>query len=165
MKLNVKRGFTLIELLVVVLIIGILAAVAVPQYQKAVEKARTREAVLVLNSMQKAWALCWLQHGTGTDECGRGETGLFSRMDIETPGTLVEDDYCENATGCYLTKDWAYDFDGGGLSAYRVVDPEDVSKVPYALVVGGPGDVVRCGTYEDEAACDKICGSDGCTVQ
>ena len=59
-------GFTLIELLVVVLIIGILAAVALPQYQKTVNKARGAEVLVAMDSLEKAAASFYLENGTYT---------------------------------------------------------------------------------------------------
>ncbi len=59
-----RIGFTLIELLVVVLIIGILAAVAVPQYQNAVRKAQGREGHAVIDALDKALADYYLEHGS-----------------------------------------------------------------------------------------------------
>ena len=74
-------GFTLIELLVVVLIIGILAAIAVPQYEQAVEKARVTEALLVGKNLKNAEELYRMENGTYTDS--------FEKLGTDLPGGYV----------------------------------------------------------------------------
>ena len=80
-KRSIKHfsGFTLIELVVVVLIIGILAAVAVPQYQKAVTKSRFAEAFVNLKALQEAVKVCELEGGDSCDNYN-------DTLSIDVPG-------------------------------------------------------------------------------
>ena len=78
---NDNNGFTLIELLVVVLIIGILASVALPQYNLAVAKTRVMRLMSLMSSIQRAEQEHHMATGTMTDD--------FDALSIEMPAGAV----------------------------------------------------------------------------
>ena len=75
-----NRAFTLIELLVVVLIIGILAAIALPQYQKAVYKARAMEALILTKALTEAEEVYYLANGEYTTDVGELDVQISSEL-------------------------------------------------------------------------------------
>ena len=81
------KGFTLIELLVVVLIIGILAAVAVPQYQMAVEKAHAMKAVIAVKALSEATERYYLANGFYPPNSGTQVSleNINAELDIDVP--------------------------------------------------------------------------------
>ncbi len=103
---NTRRGFTLIELLVVVLIIGILAAVAVPQYQVAVEKSRAAEAVLMLKNARDAYELWQLEHSVSDENIPKNIVDWASGI------------WSEEET-VFCTKYFQYEFAGPDITAWR----------------------------------------------
>ncbi len=93
-----KAGFTLMELLVVVLIIGVLAAVAIPKYQVAVTKSRYATLKNLTESILQAEEVYYLANGQYTNR--------FEKLDIDMPGgklnTSSVDRYMYEWGNCFL---------------------------------------------------------------
>lgn len=150
--MKTKAGFTLIELLVVVLIIGILAAVALPQYNKAVEKARATEAVSLISQIEKAVNLYILENEIGNSIVAFGEG--YTSLDIDFPET---------------TKHFTYQVTcmGGGFQFCDIIAYRDTENLYYVLnshrSLNGEKWTRKCGWFDSisKAVCDGLAASSG----
>ena len=150
---NLSRlgGFTLIELLVVVLIIGILAAMAMPQYFKAVERTRMTEAVTLMDSIVKAQRRKYMQ----TNHYAREFEGLDVSPKGASGHTYFPKGEDRNGFGVYLMNDF-------GVVAGTHCAVGDCSRYSYSLTRYYKSDNITCfgGNEASRELCADFCGID-----
>jgi len=136
-------GFTLIELLVVVLIIGILASVALPQYNKAVEKSRAAQALTLIKSIAQAQTAYYLANGAYSHS--------LEELDIDVPCDGTAQWHTSGRWDTCSVGDWSLSIGGDPYNTQTAVDIGHW-KGPYA----GGGFVYAQGPshpFQDEIVC------------
>jgi len=120
--LRCKRGFTLIELMVVVIIVGILAAVAIPLYRANVRKAMASEGAALLGAVLTAERVYYAEHNTYTTSITDVSTTgnkYFTSFTVDSAG---DDGFTAHTSGTGgadgITVYMTYTNDGGAVITY-----------------------------------------------
>lgn len=82
-KIKKNSGFTLLEIIIVIIIVGVLAALALPKFFSTIEQSRAAEAFGQLNAVRGAMERCYLLTGE-YDDC----SDLGAALDIEDPNSV-----------------------------------------------------------------------------
>lgn len=156
-----KNGFTLIELLVVVLIIGILSAVALPQYQTAVDKTRFNALLTLARSVKDAEEIHYMANGEYTTR--------FLDLDIEMPAG-GEPGVSDNSRSYENGDVYSLISQGAGTSwAVYARNTKLLSGAGQTLLVfgldrGGWKGQIACYAYNNDKRAHNLCKSLGGTV-
>ena len=92
MNTKAQAGFTLIELMIVVAIIGILAAVAIPQYSNYTVKAKIASVLSSVASVKTAVGVCAQENGGSLSECDLNNAGIPDTFTTKEIASIAVDD-------------------------------------------------------------------------